>query len=119
MQLWANELGAEVLILKGSPTTISSPDGPIYINISGNDGMATGGCGDILTGLIAGLLAQGLSPLDASRLGVYIHGLAGDLAEKRLGRRGMIAGDIVASIPEAFTTLENFEQGAVNSLIVI
>lgn len=106
---WARELGADVLVLKGAPTVIAGPDTPIYINRTGNNGMATGGSGDVLTGLISGLLAQGLSAMDSARLGVYIHGFAGDLASAELGARGMIAGDIIDCIPEALLDLELYE----------
>lgn len=107
MNKWASEIGTDVLVLKGAPTTISCQTGPIYINKTGNNGMATGGSGDVLTGLIAGFLAQGLEPIDAARIGVYIHGLAGDIAASTLGRRGMIAGDIIDSMPEAIEFVED------------
>ncbi|MCK5833761.1 NAD(P)H-hydrate dehydratase [bacterium] len=103
---WARKLGVDVLVLKGSPTVIAEGEGPIFINQTGNDGMATGGSGDILTGIIAGFLAQGLKPLESARLGVFIHGLAGDMAEETLGRRAMIAGDILDSLPSALMALE-------------
>lgn len=108
MRDWAKELSVDVLVLKGSPTTISCASGNIYINRTGNHGMATGGSGDVLTGLIAGFLAQGVTPLESARLGVYIHGLAGDIASAELGARGMIAGDICYYIPDAIKALEDF-----------
>ena len=108
MQKWASVLGADVLVLKGAPTTISGKDGPVYINRTGNHGMATGGSGDVLTGLIAGFLTQGLSPINAARLGVYIHGLAGDLAAAELGPRSIISGDILDCVPEAIMELEMY-----------
>ena len=110
MNEWAKILGADILVLKGAPTTIAGPETPIYINRTGNHGMATGGSGDVLTGIIAGFLAQGLSPMDSARLGVYIHGLAGDLASAELGHRGMIAGDIIDCVPEAILDLELFSE---------
>ena len=107
MNKWARELGVDILVLKGAPTTISTKEGPVYINRLGNEGMATGGSGDVLTGLICGFLAQGLFPIEAARLGIYIHSLAGDLAAEELGRRGMIAGDILGCVAEAIMDLED------------
>ncbi|HWO01570.1 MAG TPA: NAD(P)H-hydrate dehydratase [Blastocatellia bacterium] len=91
-----------VLVLKGSATLIAAPDGEVYVNSTGNEGMATGGSGDVLTGMIAGLLAQKLDdPLGATIAAVYLHGFAGDLAASRLGTRAMIASDITAHLGEA------------------
>jgi NAD(P)H-hydrate epimerase len=95
------------VVLKGAYTTICSPDGTIYFNSTGNPGMATGGSGDVLTGVITALLAQGYDSLTASLLGVYVHGLAGDLALPDRGMKGMIASDIVETLPAAFRHLEN------------
>jgi NAD(P)H-hydrate epimerase len=91
-----------VVILKGANSSISLPDGRILFNTTGNPGMATGGSGDVLTGMITGLLAQNYRPSEAAILGTYLHGLAGDLAEETLGREGMIASDILEEIPQAF-----------------
>ena len=96
---------AVTVVLKGAPTVIAAPDGTVYLNPTGNPGMATGGSGDVLTGVLAGLLAQGVRPTDAAILGVYTHGLAGDLAAAELGR-AMLAGDILRAIPHALTQLE-------------
>ena len=101
----AKEWGA-VVLLKGAASVISSPGGFVYINPTGNPGMATGGSGDILTGIVAGLLAQGLDPLRAAAAGAFLHGLAGDLAASRRGMRGMLAGDILACLPEALKEIE-------------
>ena len=93
------------IIVKGHRTLIATPEGTGYFNISGNPGMATAGSGDVLTGMLTGLLAQGYTPCDASRLGVYLHGLAGDLAVKQSGEEAMIAGDIISSIGKAYKEL--------------
>ena len=89
-----------VVVLKGHGTVVASFDGSVYINETGNPGMASGGFGDVLTGMIAGLLGQKLSLFDAARLGVYLHGLAGDLAAAQ-GQVGLLASDLAARIPEA------------------
>lgn len=90
------------VILKGHSTVVASPDGDISANTTGNPGMATGGSGDVLTGILLALCAQGFSPYDATRLGVFIHGLAGDIAADRLGQVSMTATDIIASLPDAW-----------------
>ncbi|MDP3704253.1 MAG: NAD(P)H-hydrate dehydratase [Candidatus Omnitrophota bacterium] len=90
-----------IVVLKGHATIVASYDGSVYINETGNPGMASGGFGDVLTGMIAGLLGQKLSLFDAARLGVYLHGLAGDLAANAQGEVGLLASDLAARIPEA------------------
>ena len=90
-----------IVVLKGHGTVIASYDGTAFMNETGNPGMASGGCGDVLTGMIAGLLGQKLAPLDAARLGVYLHGLAGDLAAAERGEIGLLASDLVDRIPQA------------------
>lgn len=95
------------VVLKGAHTCITTPDGQSYFNSTGNPGMATGGSGDVLTGIIAGLLAQHYSPLEACLFGVYIHGLAGDIAAEKLSEEAMIAGDIIDSLGEAFKRIKN------------
>ena len=90
-----------VVALKGHETVVASFDGSAYVNDTGNPGMASGGSGDVLTGMIAGLLGQRLAPFDAARLGVYLHGLAGDLAAADRGQIGLLASDIVDRIPQA------------------
>ncbi len=92
-----------ILVLKGARTIIAEPQGQIAICPTGNPGMASAGMGDVLTGLIVGLLAQGLGPWDAARAGVYLHGLAGDLAAATIGEPGLIAGDVISAIPQALT----------------
>ncbi|MBI4160815.1 MAG: NAD(P)H-hydrate dehydratase [Acidobacteria bacterium] len=93
------------LVLKGYRTLIGTPEGDVYVNPTGNPGMATGGSGDVLTGVLSGLVGQGLSMLDAARLGVYVHGLAGDLAAEKIGELSLMAGDILKYLPEAFRRL--------------
>lgn len=95
-----------VVVLKGAHTSVSAPDGKVYFNSTGNAGMAKGGSGDVLTGVIGSLLAQGYSPLQAAQLGVYVHGLAGDMAYEEMGATSMKAGDIVSHLSNAFKTLE-------------
>ncbi len=94
-----------VTVLKGARTLIAEPSGRVYMNPTGNSGMATGGTGDVLSGTIGGLLAQGLSPLDAAVCGVYVHGRAGDIAASTVGMAGMIAGDVLRALPEALMEL--------------
>ena len=87
------------LILKGSRTLIAEPKGHIYVNPTGNPGMASGGTGDVLTGMIGGLLCQGYSPLDSANIGVYLHGLAGDRVAEKNGMIGLIASDLLEELP--------------------
>jgi NAD(P)H-hydrate epimerase len=93
------------IVNKGAYTSITTPEGLCYFNSSGNPGMATGGSGDVLTGMITGLRAQGYPPLDACILGVWLHGKAGDLAAEQTGQEAMIAGDIILNIGKAFQSL--------------
>ncbi len=94
-----------VLVLKGAPTVVAAPDGRVWINPTGNAGMATGGTGDALTGVIAALLGQGLEPVDAARMGVYLHGHAGDLAGEAAGPVGLLPTDLIAALPRAWQRL--------------
>lgn len=89
------------LVLKGAHTSIICPNGFTFFNATGNPGMAKGGSGDVLTGIILAWLAQGYTPLQSALAGVYIHGLAGDMAAARIGYNGMIASDIVFHLPKA------------------
>jgi hydroxyethylthiazole kinase-like uncharacterized protein yjeF len=100
----AEETGA-IVVLKGHLTLVASGTA-VFVNPTGNPGMATGGSGDVLTGLIAGLLAQGLDALDATVLAVYLHGLAGDLAAGRLGEMALAAGDLIEILPAALAALK-------------
>jgi ADP-dependent NAD(P)H-hydrate dehydratase / NAD(P)H-hydrate epimerase len=101
-----------VLVLKGSPTVVAYPDGRVFLNPTGNDGMATGGTGDVLTGIIAGLIAQGSSAGEAAVAGTFVHGLAGDLAAARAGTRGMIATDVLEVLPKALQKIELHRGGS-------
>lgn len=103
-QQFANEHGV-TLVFKGAPTVTGTPNGNVWINSTGNPGMATGGMGDVLTGVIAGLMAQGVSSERAGVLGVYVHGLAGDIVSERLGVHGLIASDVLEAVPEAIASL--------------
>ena len=95
-----------ILILKGAYTAIVSPDGKCWFNSTGNPGMATGGSGDVLTGILTGLLAQAYSPTETAILGVYLHGLAGDFAAHTSSMESMIAGDLTENLGKAFTHLK-------------
>jgi NAD(P)H-hydrate epimerase len=94
------------VVLKGAKTLVADPHGETYLNPTGNPGMATAGIGDALTGVIAGFLAQGLSPLDSAIAGTFIHGLAGDFALKEKGTRGLITRDLIEQLPAALRDLE-------------
>ncbi len=95
-----------IVVCKGAHSCITFPDGRVYFNSTGNPGMATAGSGDVLTGIILGLLAQNYSPEDATLLGVYLHGQAGDLAAIEFGEYSLIAGDIISHLGKAFLQLE-------------
>ena len=91
-----------VTVLKGAGTIIASPDGEVYINHTGNSGMATGGSGDVLSGIIGSLLAQGAAPINAAAAGVFLHGTIGDLAAEKLGKISMLPTDMIDMIPTAY-----------------
>lgn len=93
------------LVLKGAPTVTSNSNGEVWINSTGNPGMATAGMGDVLTGVIAGLMAQKVASANAATLAVYLHGFAGDLAADTIGMHGLIAGDVLKTIPLAIASL--------------
>lgn len=91
-----------VVVLKGPHTSISAPDGRVYFNSTGNPGMATGGTGDVLTGILAAMLGQGYDTFDAAILGVFLHGLSADLAAEELGQEAVIASDLIDYMPRAY-----------------
>ena len=92
----------QCIVLKGAYTAVCTPQGNIYINTTGNPGMATAGSGDVLTGVIVGLMAQGYEPETAAVVGVFLHGMAGDLAVARLSDESLIASDIIRMLGKAF-----------------
>jgi NAD(P)H-hydrate epimerase len=89
-----------ILVLKGAQTLIALPDGRLFLCPCGNPGMATGGMGDVLTGMIAGLAAQGMSLENAAMAGVFIHGMCGDVLAEKVGGFGFLAGDMIQAIPQ-------------------
>lgn len=105
----AVKLSHAVVLLKGAATLISSPEDELYLNHYPNDGMATAGSGDVLAGMIGGLLGQGVPAFEATLLGVYVHSLAGDFAAKEFGHRSMTAPDIIENISHAFKDLKTVE----------
>ena len=96
-----------VMVLKDARTVTATEKRGCFLNLSGNDGMATAGSGDVLSGVIGALLAQGMLPEDAAPMGVYLHGLAGDAAAKKLGRHSMMASDIVDGITDLLKEQED------------
>lgn len=102
---FATKAGA-VVVLKGGPTVTATAEGVVYINSTGNPGMATVGSGDVLSGIIAGLWAQGMEAGDAALAGVFLHGLAGNIARSKLGQRSLVAQDLIDFLPGAFNEVE-------------
>ena len=98
------------LVFKGAPTVSADANGDAWINSTGNPGMATGGMGDVLTGVIAGLMAQGIASETAAALGIYLHGLAGDIAAETLGMHGLIASDVLKAVPQAIASFEKLSK---------
>ncbi|WP_423126357.1 NAD(P)H-hydrate dehydratase [Gaoshiqia sp. Z1-71] len=105
LQLWFSATYQVIVVLKGAHTAVSFPDGRVCFNTTGNPGMATAGSGDVLTGFLLGLLAQAYTPRDASLLAVYLHGLAGDLAEQQHGQEALMASDLIEHFGKAFLHL--------------
>ena len=99
-----------ILVLKGARSLVTTPGGRVYVNTSGNPGMASGGMGDVLTGIIGGFLAQRIPPEDAARLGVFVHGLAGDAAARERGQAGIIAGDLADALPRTLAGLPGSDE---------
>lgn len=97
---------AVTLVLKGQPTYVAQSDGSVYENTTGNPGLATAGTGDVLAGVIAGMIAQGIEPPQAAEAAVYLHGLAGDIAAAAKTEPGMVAGDVVDALPSALKRIE-------------
>ena len=103
---FAQKHGA-ILVLKGRGTVTAFPDGDCFLNTTGNPGMAKGGSGDVLAGVIASLTAQGAESLKAAVMGVHIHALAGDIAAAKLSQTAMLPSDIIDSLSEVYTKLED------------
>ena len=101
-----------ILVLKGARTVIAHPDGRVFINPTGNAGMAAGGMGDVLTGMIAGWIAQGVAPETAAHLGVYLHGAAADHLARTVGPYGYLASEVMAAIPGQIARLHEVLPGA-------
>jgi NAD(P)H-hydrate repair Nnr-like enzyme with NAD(P)H-hydrate dehydratase domain len=95
-----------VVLLKGAATLVSSPEDTLFLNHYPNEGMATAGSGDVLAGMIGGLMSQKMNPFHATLLGIYLHSLAGDFAAQKLGRRSMTAPDITDNIYNAFKDIK-------------
>ncbi len=109
VQQFASDHGV-TLVFKGAPTVTGTPNGNLWVNSTGNPGMATGGMGDVLTGTIAGLMAQDISSESAAALGGYLHGLAGDIVAETSGMHGLIASDVLKAVPEAIFSLTGLTQ---------
>lgn len=104
------------LVLKGARSIISTPKGEVFINTTGNAGMASGGMGDVLTGVIGGLLAQRVDPADACKLGVFVHGLSGDLVAAQNGEAGIIASDVANKLPEAIREISKMNDRIITQI---
>jgi NAD(P)H-hydrate epimerase len=94
------------VVLKGAASVIASPAGEVFINPTGNPGLASGGTGDVLTGMVGAFLARGLDAGAALQTAVYLHGRAGDLAAARMGQEALVASDVIAALPDAFRELQ-------------
>jgi len=102
----AASLWQKTVVLKGAHTLVASPDGEAKISTVANPGLASAGTGDVLAGAIAGLMAQGLSPLAAASCGAYLHGAAGELVRSELGDAGMVASDLLLALPKAIKKIK-------------
>jgi ADP-dependent NAD(P)H-hydrate dehydratase / NAD(P)H-hydrate epimerase len=96
-----------IIVLKGHHTVIATADGKGFFNSTGNPGMATAGSGDVLTGILTGLLAQGYSASEVAVLGTYLHGFAGDIAAKTLSMEALLAGDIIENLGQAYQSIQH------------
>lgn len=96
-----------VIVLKGAHTVVATPDGKVHFNSTGNPGMATAGCGDVLTGIVSALMARGGDTPTSAKVGVCIHGWAGDLVENTVGKTALMASDLLCALPEVFSNVEN------------
>ena len=103
----AAEKTGKTIVLKGAGTVIAEAGKKLAINLTGNPGMATGGSGDILAGILTGLLGQGLNPFDAAMTAAYLHGIAGDIAAHDYTQSALIATDIIEALPDAFRFLQS------------
>ena len=106
-----------IVVLKGARTVVADYEGLVFINPTGNAGMATAGAGDVLSGTIGGLLAQGMDPIDAAVCGVYLHGFAGDLAAREIGEAGLLAGDISRALPYALSAIKRGQCSDLENLL--
>ena len=100
-----------VVVLKGAGTLVATPEGRVVVNATGGPVLGTGGTGDVLTGAIAGLVAQGVEPRVAAALGAHLHGLAGDRLARRVGTSGVLAGEVAAELPRAAAALRRAASG--------
>lgn len=107
LQIEKSKVLQTFIVLKGGYTSISTPDGQVYFSSAGNPGMGTGGSGDVLTGIITGLLAQQYSPLESCLIGMHLHGVAGDLVAQELGQESLIAGDLTEFVGKAYLEIGN------------
>jgi hydroxyethylthiazole kinase-like uncharacterized protein yjeF len=117
---WAQKAAEKfkcVVVLKGARTVVADYEGHVFINPTGNAAMATAGAGDVLSGTIGGLLAQGMEPIDAAVCGVYLHGFAGDLAAHEIGEAGLLAGDISRALPYALTAIKQGQCSDLENLL--
>jgi NAD(P)H-hydrate epimerase len=95
-----------IVVLKGNRSVVALPDGKVWVNPTGNPGMASGGTGDVLTGIVSGLIAQNLKDISRAVIAaVYLHGLAGDIAREKMGEQSLIAGDLITFLPDAIRRL--------------
>ncbi len=107
-----------VIVLKGSMTVTANPEGEVFINPTGNAGMATAGAGDVLSGIIGGLLAQHVDPFQAAAAGAYIHGRSGDILAEEIDESGLVAGDIKRGIPFAIASIKNGQRSNLESMFL-